>query len=38
MPFQTLLERLEEAVRSGPRVIGEFLDSESQSHVFTDDE
>jgi hypothetical protein len=33
MPFQTLLERLEEAIRSGPRVVAEYLDSEGQTHV-----
>ncbi len=38
MPFQTLLDRLEEAVRSGPRVVAEFLDSDGESHVFTDGE
>ncbi len=38
MSFQTLLGKLEEAVRSGPRVIAEFLNSEGESHVFTDDE
>jgi len=38
MSFQTLLEKLEEAVRSGPRVIMEYLDGEGESHAFTDDE
>jgi hypothetical protein len=33
-----LLRRLEEAVRSGPRVIAEFLDSGGQSQVFTEDD
>ena len=37
-PFQTLLAKLEEAVRSGPRVVAEFLDSDGETHVFTDDE
>jgi hypothetical protein len=34
--FEELLHRLEEAIRSGPRVVAEFLDSEGQSHVFTE--
>jgi hypothetical protein len=34
MPFQTLLEKLEEAIRSGPRVVMEYLDSKGQTHVF----
>jgi predicted hydrolase (HD superfamily) len=38
MPFETLLEKLEEAVRSGPRVVAEFLDSDGETHIFTDDE
>jgi hypothetical protein len=38
MPFQTLLERLEEAVRSGPRVVVEFLDSQGETHIITDDQ
>ncbi len=38
MPFQTLLEKLKEAARSGPRVTMEYLDSEGESHVFTDDD
>ena len=38
MPFDELLHRLEEAIRSGPRVDAEFLDSQGQSHVFTDDD
>ena len=38
MPFEELLHRLEEAIRSGPRVVAEFLDSEGQSHVFTEDD
>ncbi len=38
MPFQVLLDKLEEAVRSGPRVAMEYLDGESESQVFTEDE
>ena len=38
MPFEELLRRLEEAIRSGPRVVAEFLDSEGQSHVVTEDD
>ena len=38
MSFEELLHRLEEAIRSGPRVVAEFLDSEGQSHVFTEDD
>ena len=38
MPFQTLFDKLEEAVRSGPRVVAEFLDSEGDTHVIRDDE
>jgi hypothetical protein len=38
MPFQALLEKLAEGVRSGPRVTMEDLDSEGESHVFTEDE
>ena len=38
MPFQTLLGKLEEAVSSGPRVMAEFLDSDGESHTFTDEE
>jgi hypothetical protein len=38
MPFDTLLHRLQEAVRSGPRVVAEFLDGDGQSHVFTEDD
>jgi hypothetical protein len=36
MSFDELLHRLEEAIRSGPRVVAEFLDSQGQSHVFTE--
>lgn len=38
MSFDELLHRLEEAIRTGPRVVAEFLDSEGQSHVFTEDD
>jgi hypothetical protein len=38
MPFQVLLERLQEAVRSGPHVIGEYLASDGTTHTFTDDD
>jgi hypothetical protein len=38
MPFEALLEKLEESVRSGPRVTMEYLDGEGESHVFTEDE
>jgi len=38
MPFQMLLEKLEEAVRSGPRVTMEYLDSDGESHVFREDQ
>ena len=38
MSFDGLLHRLEEAIRSGPRVVAEFLDSEGQSHVFTEED
>jgi hypothetical protein len=38
MSFEELLHRLEEAIRSGPRVVAEFLDSEGQSHVVTEDD
>ena len=37
MSFQELLHRMEEAIRSGPRVIAEFLDRDGQSHVVTED-
>jgi hypothetical protein len=36
--FDTLLRRLEEAIHSGPRVIAEFIDSQGQSHVFTEED
>jgi hypothetical protein len=38
MSFDELLHRLEEAIRSGPRVVAEFLDAEGQSHVIREDE
>ena len=38
MPFDDLLRRIEEAVRSGPRVVAEFLNSDGESHVFTEDD
>ena len=36
IPFQDLLERLQEAVRSGPRAVAEDLDSEGRTHIFKD--
>lgn len=36
--FDELLHRIEEAIRSGPRVVAEFLDSEGQSRVFTEED
>lgn len=38
MSFDELLHRLEEAIRTGPRVVAEFLGSEGQSHVVTEDD
>jgi hypothetical protein len=38
MSFDELLRRLEEAIRSGPRVVAEFLDGDGQSHVVTEDD
>ena len=38
MTFDELLNRLEEAIRSGPRVVAEFLDGDGQSHIFTEDD
>ena len=38
MTFDELLHGLEEAIRSGPRVVAEFLDRDGESHVFTDDD
>jgi hypothetical protein len=37
IPFDTLLRRLQEVIRSGPRVVAEFIDSRGQSHVITED-
>jgi hypothetical protein len=36
MPFPVLLEKLEEAVRSGPRVVAEYLDGEGKTHIIRD--
>jgi hypothetical protein len=38
MTFDELLHQLEEAIRSGPRVVAECLGSPGQSHVFTEDD
>ena len=38
MPFQVLMDKLEEAVRSGPRVVGEYLDSEREIHLFKEND
>ena len=38
MPFQVLLNRLQEAVRSGPRVVGEFLAPDESTRTFTEDD
>ena len=37
MPFQTLLDKLEEAIRTGPRVVMEYYDSEGDTHIVRDD-
>jgi hypothetical protein len=37
MPFQTLLDKLEEAICSGPRVVAEYFDSEGHTHIVRDD-
>lgn len=37
MPFQALLDRLQEAVRSGPRVVVEFLAPNGTTRTFTDE-
>ena len=37
MPFQMLLNKLEEAIRSGPRVVVEYYDSEGDTHIVRDD-
>ena len=38
MSFQTLLEQLEETVRSGPRVVAEYLDAEGETHIIRDED
>ena len=38
MPFQMLLNKLEEAIRGGPRVVMEYYDREGDTHIFRDDE
>jgi hypothetical protein len=38
MPFEMLLGKLEEAVRSGPRVVAEYLDSDGETHIIRDEE
>jgi hypothetical protein len=38
MSFEELLHRIEEAIRSGPRVVAEFLDSDGHSHLVTEDD
>ncbi|MBC8869800.1 MAG: hypothetical protein H8E44_10300 [Planctomycetes bacterium] len=38
MPFQVLLDRLKEAVRSGPTVVGEFLAPDGTTRIFTEDD
>ena len=37
MPFQTLLGKLEEAIRSGPRVVAEYYDGKGHTHIIRDD-
>jgi hypothetical protein len=37
MPFQSLLDKLEEAIRSGPRVVVEYHDREGQTHIVRDE-
>ena len=37
MPFQTLLDKLAEAIRSGPRVVAEFLDGDGETHIISDE-
>lgn len=37
MPFQVLLDKLEEAIRSGPRVVIEYFDSEGPTHIIRED-
>jgi hypothetical protein len=36
--FQVLLEKLEELIRSGPRVVAEYLDSNGEMHVLRDED
>lgn len=38
VPFQVLLEKLEECIRTGPRVVAEYLDSDGETHVFRDED
>ena len=38
MPFQILLDRLQEAVRSGPRVVGEILSPDGTTRTFREDD
>ena len=38
MPFQTLLHKLEEAVRSGPRVVAKYYSSDGETHIVRDDQ
>lgn len=38
MPFQTLLDKLEEAIQSGPRVVMEYLDSAGHTHIFREND
>ena len=37
MPFGILLNKLEEAVRRGPKVVVEYYDAEGQTHIVRDD-
>jgi hypothetical protein len=36
--FQVLLDKLEECIRSGPRVVAEYLDGDGEIRVFTDED
>jgi hypothetical protein len=38
IPFQMLFEKLEEAIRSGPRVVAEYYDAEGHTHVIRNDQ
>lgn len=38
MPFETLHDRLQEAIRTGPRVIAEFMDRAGKARIFTEDD